>query len=1178
MAKALSAGYDASRARSPALLPLPSSTLSDLEQKHDSQLHNPAALASLRFTLKNIIRCLVKIKDSLPEGTSLRVYELEEVVISLSAECDDLDRHQSSAQACAPSSTEAKDALVIRDHVDAMATRCSSEVAGRLYRDLYRELNPEPSRDLSLPPTRINLQRFLNLLADYEDAKRLLRYFERVFGLLQTSLLLTKQRIDLQVAKEAHLEEKTEKSKEDLRKAEYSAHRTAQLLKSQLSFVTNDADTLAALDISNNIYRSWRSTSRNHHFPDRAPANNFYIGRARELDIIKEAFEEAESPAPVQKRFIIQGQPGTGKTELALRYAIENKNKFWGVFWVDASSKENATRSYADMAKTFGENSTEHAAKQFLANRHAMHPWLLILDNADDDDISIDGLCPPGRNGYVLVTTRNPGKTSDGTVGGGFVELNVMQENDASDLLLTAAKYVEKSRTPSVLEKAGHICRKLHHLPLAIVHAGQAIFVHNLKLADYMDYFSNEARRIRIELKRKLGVGAKSESLHTNNLSVFASFELLTIRHLEVASRDEEEFSDALQLLQIFSFMHFRNIRVDFLMKAAMNPMLEKDAQKKALADEDAVLRRLGISKPSTIGDNLRQAVQTLVEQMSFGPVLPNLMRGRERLHQDDFKDQLRTRVHVALRLLLARGLISRSKDIKSKVSGVDDDDQHQADAYNMHPLVHEWVRGRPRLSDAEKVLNCQFAVSILSNAVRLTDNAADELEMRMDLKPHIDHARRCLAMQQEQIEKNIVQMSSAWPMRAVRFVFKLVSGPWQSRMEINEYARFGRVYLECGEYKKAEELFCKVHDYLLERLGPDHKLVHDVKQAVALILSVQSRNKEASELHAEIQQSCYRVLGRKHPRTLDATIKLAESVIFLGRMTDALNLCEEAQAGFIAAYGDLHPKNIRCIRLIGKVQFYWWHFAKSTASYREAIQLANELQQRQGKGTVPEEDLLAWEEELAGALFYDAKGGQVYGSRVVHPERLDEAERLLSHALQRRAALTGRKHPLTLWTAAQYARCKALQGFSDGDSKILDEGQNLLKSTVTDAINDESIRDGHLGVMMGKRWYGEILMMRGQLTEAEEYLRAATDKEHFGKMVQGIIGDHVDRVLNMMVLVNCLQEQGRIEEALTLGREIESSIPHIGGHGLGSTHKFNGYLTERIEELEALLSISPLA
>ncbi len=60
----------------------------------------------------------------------------------------------------------------------------------------------------------------------------------------------------------------------------------------------------------------------------------------------------------IQKRFVIQGQPGTGKTELALKYAEEHARQYWGVFWVDASSRANAALSYAKIASCAAASAT----------------------------------------------------------------------------------------------------------------------------------------------------------------------------------------------------------------------------------------------------------------------------------------------------------------------------------------------------------------------------------------------------------------------------------------------------------------------------------------------------------------------------------------------------------------------------------------------------------------------------------------------------------------------------------------------------------------------------------------------------------------------------------------------------------------------------------------------------
>ena len=96
--------------------------------------------------------------------------------------------------------------------------------------------------------------------------------------------------------------------------------------------------------------------------------------------MLKAAFEQTRYPS--QKIFVVYGLGGSGKMELALKYAEGHMPNFWGVFLVDGSSRKNASGSYAEIAKIGGVEPNEKAAKNWLATRAL--PWLLIIDNADD--------------------------------------------------------------------------------------------------------------------------------------------------------------------------------------------------------------------------------------------------------------------------------------------------------------------------------------------------------------------------------------------------------------------------------------------------------------------------------------------------------------------------------------------------------------------------------------------------------------------------------------------------------------------------------------------------------------------------------------------------------------------------------------------------------------------------
>lgn len=201
---------------------------------------------------------------------------------------------------------------------------------------------------------------------------------------------------------------------------------------------------------------------------------------------------------------------------------------YWGVFWVDASTRANATQSYAEIAKIGGVEPNEHSAKHWLSGR--AYPWLLIIDNADDDEVRLEELFPPGHGGCVLVTTRNPAHVSYGTAGQKYLELGQMGSNEARDLLLRAANEPQPWTTNAV-ELSMAICRHLHFLPLALVHVGKAIVNNLCNLADYIHFFEGHAKRIRRERNRRRDRSMSREKRRLaedeESMSVFGSFEIL---------------------------------------------------------------------------------------------------------------------------------------------------------------------------------------------------------------------------------------------------------------------------------------------------------------------------------------------------------------------------------------------------------------------------------------------------------------------------------------------------------------------------------------------------------------------------------------------------------------------------------------------------------------------------
>jgi hypothetical protein len=95
--------------------------------------------------------------------------------------------------------------------------------------------------------------------------------------------------------------------------------------------------------------------------------------------------------------------------------------RYWGVFWIDASTAENAETSFAKIDGYVRDGANHSKAASFSATMHwllqSRKPWLLILDNADDPELDVSQYIPAGSHGHILITTRNPSVIEYATIG-----------------------------------------------------------------------------------------------------------------------------------------------------------------------------------------------------------------------------------------------------------------------------------------------------------------------------------------------------------------------------------------------------------------------------------------------------------------------------------------------------------------------------------------------------------------------------------------------------------------------------------------------------------------------------------------------------------------------------------------------------------------------------------------
>ncbi|KAK0638483.1 acyl transferase/acyl hydrolase/lysophospholipase [Cercophora newfieldiana] len=149
------------------------------------------------------------------------------------------------------------------------------------------------------------------------------------------------------------------------------------------------------------------------------PRNKRFVGRGEVLRTVQRMlFEDGDCG-----KAAIVGLGGMGKTQIALQLAYWTKEKHpeYSIFWVPILSNATFDQAYTEIAKRLPlskpedgdedskKSSTRQSVLEYLSSEES-GPWLLIVDNADDNDLyfdEIDEWIPESEHGRVLLTTRS---------------------------------------------------------------------------------------------------------------------------------------------------------------------------------------------------------------------------------------------------------------------------------------------------------------------------------------------------------------------------------------------------------------------------------------------------------------------------------------------------------------------------------------------------------------------------------------------------------------------------------------------------------------------------------------------------------------------------------------------------------------------------------------------------
>lgn len=662
-----------------------------------------------------------------------------------------------------------------------------------------------------------------------------------------------------------------------------------------------------------------------------------------------------------QKRYVLRGLGGIGKTQLAVEFARRHHRQFSAVFWLDGRSEDSLKQSIASCANRIPQGQIAETSRAYAADgsvdidavvrdvlgwlaRPCNTAWLLIFDNVDREYSGRGGdteaydvrrYFSGADHGSVLITTRLARLEQLGE----SQQLGKVDEEQAKSILDSWYKQTYDAALGKQL------LERLDGLPLAIAQAGAYLQESRVSVEAYLRFYEQQWDELMVSIDEE---DAPLQDYPDRSVwTTWAiSYQAIYNKHKLTA-----------HLLLLWSFLDNKDLWHGLFAAAcgassiAQNMLLEwiGDAAASELAFSKAMRLLKSYSLVESTEGSAGYATHPVVHRWTYH------YQGKR------FSSKLGQLAMVAVGCAVPTQSSQEDTAIQRRL-----------------------------LPHAQVCFSWLFLAKPNWGSKGFDQYAPHREEAVKDLiLGAINCIGQLLASQGKLVEAVSIH---TWVLQR----YEEILGR-EHVLTLKTMGHLGMVYMNQGNLTEAEGMIKRALEGFSKTLSPKHELILRTAGNLGMAYKKQNKLREAEHLYEQVLQEMEETLGPKHDSTLLAYNNLGLLYKNQNRLVEAHRMLKLALRGKEETLGPDHPSTLQTIGNMGIVYQRMGKLAESESMYERALRGKEKVL---GLKQIPTL-------ETVGSL----------GNLYIDQGKLAEAEQLYKRALQGFKDLLGDSHPLAQQT-----------------------------------------------------------------------------------------------------------------------------------------------------------------